>query len=96
MGCDAGLGLRVRGSTALPPIGRTVTVEQDRSAALLVRVWLEGGGDSFRARLTAVGTSGAADPDGGVTVAVSASPSEVVDAVRDWLQDFVGDAPQAD
>ena len=73
-----------------------MTVEQDRSAALLVRVWLEDGVDSFRARLTAVGTSGAADPDAGVTVAVAASPSEVVDAVRDWLQDFLGDAPQAD
>jgi hypothetical protein len=72
-----------------------VTVEQDRSAALLVRVWLEGG-ESFRARLTAVGTSGAADPDDGVTVAVSSSPGEVVDAVRDWLERFVGDARHAD
>ena len=71
-----------------------MTVEQDRSAALLVRVWLEGG-SSFRARVTAVGTSGA-DPDDGGTVAVSASPGEVVDAVREWLQAFVGDAPQAD
>ena len=72
-----------------------MTVEQDRSAALLVRVWLEGGGDAFRARLTAVGTSDG-DPDSGMTVAVSASPGEVVDAVRAWLQAFVGDAPQAD
>jgi hypothetical protein len=74
-----------------------VTVEQDRSAALLVRVWLEGGGrGSFRARLTAVDTSGASGPDEGVTVAVSSSPGEVVDALRDWLEDFVSDALPGD
>ena len=97
MGSDAGghPGPRVRGSTVLPPFGRTVTVEQDPSAALLVRVWLEGG-ESFRARLTAADTSGGADPDGGVTVAVSSSPGEVVDAVRDWLERFVSDALQGD
>ena len=73
-----------------------MTVEQDRSAALLLRVWLEGDGESFRARLTAVDTSGAADPDESPTVAVSSSPGEVVDAVRDWLERFVGDALHGD
>jgi hypothetical protein len=66
-----------------------VTVEQERSAALLVRVWTEGGTGAFRARLTAVDTSGAAPAGKEVAVAVAASPGEVVDAVRAWLSSFV-------
>jgi hypothetical protein len=60
-----------------------------RSAALVVRVWLEGGPDGFRARLT-TGDAGAADA---ITVAVAATPEAVLDAVRAWLDDFV--APSA-
>jgi hypothetical protein len=73
-------------------------MEQDRSAALLVRVRLLEGGAAgpLRARLTAVDTSGASGPDEGVTVAVSSSPGEVVDALRDWLEDFVSDALPGD
>jgi hypothetical protein len=43
-----------------------------------------------------VDTSGASGPDEGVTVAVSSSPGEVVDALRDWLEDFVSDALPGD
>jgi hypothetical protein len=61
-------------------------VVQDPSAALLVRVWLEGPGE-FRARLLtrhheAPGTSAEE-----VTVAVASSPEGVLDAVRAWLGD---------
>lgn len=58
---------------------------EDRSAALLLRVWLEGGTDQFRARVTAVGL----DTEEDRTVALASSPSEVVDAVGDWLDRFV-------
>lgn len=58
---------------------------EDRSAALLLRVWLEDGTDQFRARVTAVGL----DTEEDRTVAVASSPSEVVDAVGDWLDRFV-------
>lgn len=74
-----------------------VARDEERSAALLVRVWTEGGG-AFRARLTAVDTSaggpaGAAPAGEEVTLTVTASPGEVLDAVRAWLDRFVGAAP---
>jgi len=61
---------------------------ENRSAALLVRVWLEAGPDDLRARLTALGPqpSGAA---GDVTVAVTASRRELLDAISDWLDQFL-------
>ncbi len=64
----------------------------DRGAALLVRVWLEGdpGTEAFRARLTTVGTTGGTALGREVTIAVAASPAEVLDAVRHWLDEFVG------
>jgi hypothetical protein len=71
-----------------------VTVDDDRSAALVLRVWLERGTDQFRGRLTAVDTSSTSGAGDGVTVAVAASPREVTDAVSHWLHDFVGDAPK--
>jgi hypothetical protein len=57
----------------------------DRSAALLVRVWLEDGGDTFRARVTAMGLDGSDDR----TVALASSPDDVTDAVNEWLRKFV-------
>jgi len=64
-------------------------VARGRSAALLVRVWTEGGAESFRARVTAVDTSGP-DPTGEeVTVAVAASPGDLLDAVRAWVEEFL-------
>lgn len=68
-------------------------MSDERSAALLVRVWLEGGRDRFRARVSAVGPDGAADDR---TVAVAASPGEVIDAVRDWLDRFLRDGTPLD
>jgi len=56
----------------------------DRSAALLVRVWLEDGADTFRARVTAVGLDGAGDR----TIAVTSSPDAVTSAVSEWLREF--------
>jgi hypothetical protein len=58
---------------------------EDRSAALLVRVWLEDGTEHFRARLTAVGMHGSEDR----TVALAASTSDLIDAVSKWLDDFL-------
>jgi hypothetical protein len=60
-----------------------------RSAALVVRVWLEDGPDGFRARLTTGDTATGSGAGNAVTVAVAATPEAVVDAVRAWLDDFV-------
>jgi hypothetical protein len=66
-----------------------VTVGEDRSAVLLVRVWLEDGADSFRARLTTPDPSGDTGPDAGLTVALVSSPDAVSRAVRSWLRAFL-------
>ena len=71
-----------------------VILDDDRSAALVIRVWLEGQADHFRSRLTAADTSPGSTPGDEVTVAVVSSPREVTDAVSQWLQDFVRDAPK--
>ena len=65
---------------------------EDRSAALLVRVWLEDGAEHFRARVTAVGVHGSEDR----TVALAASTSDLIDAVSRWLDDFVRYGPVTD
>ncbi len=59
----------------------------DPSAALLIRVWLEGSRE-LRARLLTVRGATAQTPAEEVTVAVTSSPDEVLDAVRNWLDDF--------
>lgn len=70
-------------------------MERERTAALLVRVWLEEDADGFRARVTEVGApGGAADAD--TTVAVAATPSDLIDAVRGWLDGFVKGGGQPD
>ena len=66
-------------------------MSDERSAALLVRVWLEGGERAFRARLS--GLTGSATPEES-TVAVAASPDEVVAAVQRWLAEFVRGAAE--
>jgi hypothetical protein len=71
-----------------------VTLNQDRSASLLVRVWLEGGTDGFRARLTTVDTSPGHDDGAELTVGVASSPSDVIRLVQTWLNVFLG--PGAD
>jgi hypothetical protein len=69
-----------------------VTVDGDRSAALLVRIWLEDGAQSFRGRLTTLGTSPGRRGTEEATVALAASPDDVLDAVRAWLDAFLRDA----
>jgi hypothetical protein len=59
-------------------------VVQDPSAALLLRVWLEGPGE-FRARLLTLRADAAGASAEEVTVAVASSPEDVLDAVRAWL-----------
>lgn len=77
-------------------VGKTVTLDQDRSASLLVRVWLESGTDGsgtegFRARLTSVDTSPGAGAGGDeVTVGVASSPADVLAIVDTWLTTFLG------
>jgi hypothetical protein len=67
-----------------------VTVDEDRSGVLLVRVWLEDGADGFRARLTALGP-GRRDEEGQErTVALASSPAATAAAVFAWLRDVVG------
>ena len=63
----------------------------DPSAALLIRVWTEGSSE-FRARLMNLRGATAQAPAEEVTVAVASSPGGVLDAVRDWLDDFIGNA----
>jgi hypothetical protein len=65
-------------------------VVQDPSAALLVRVWLEGPGE-FRARLLTRHGDAAGTSAEEVTVAVASSPEGVLDAVRAWLGDVTRD-----
>ena len=78
------------------PRGTDVTVDQDPSAALVVRAWLENGTE-FRARLTSAGTtSGDQVPGEDLTFALASSPEAVVEAVRAWLADFVAAPPGRD
>lgn len=73
-----------------------MAVAEEPSAVLLVRVWLEGEEGAFRARLSGIGgPAGSATPEES-TVAVAASPRDVVVAVERWLDDFLrgtGDDP---
>jgi hypothetical protein len=69
--------------------GGMVTVDQERSASLLVRVWSESGTDGFRARLTSVDTApGAGGAE--MTVGVASSPADVLALVGTWLNTFLG------
>jgi len=67
-----------------------VILDQARSATLLVRVWLEDGGDAFRARLTSVDTSPGRETAAELPVSVVSSPDEVIAGVGSWLRGFLG------
>jgi hypothetical protein len=71
-----------------------VTLNDDRSAVLVIRVWIEGGTDEIRGRLTAAYTSSGSAVGEEVTVAVASSQRELTEAVGDWLRQFVRDAPK--
>jgi hypothetical protein len=64
-------------------------MDGDPSAVLVVRVWLEGDTDQFRARLMTVGTTPGRGVGEEVAVTVAASPGDVVRAVRAWLEEFL-------
>jgi hypothetical protein len=70
-----------------------VTVNVDRSAALVIRVWDEGGASGFRARLSSVHTSPGQD-DGEETLVLASSPGDVVTAVRTWLDRVMPTDPE--
>ncbi len=63
-----------------------MSVADDRSTTLLLRVWTEGGADEFRARLLTIGPDGQHSER---TVAVASSPDGVLDAVSRWLEEFL-------
>jgi hypothetical protein len=67
-----------------------VALDQDRSASLLVRVWVEGGTDQFRARLTGVETSPGDSAASEVAVGLASSPGDVITLVESWLTSFLG------
>jgi hypothetical protein len=71
-------------------------VRDDRSAALLVRVWLEDGTGEFRARLSAVAGNGPDEPGEDRTVALASSPRDVLDAVSHWLDGFTRNRTELD
>ena len=64
-------------------------MDGDPSAVLVVRVWLEGDTDQFRARLMTAGTTPGSGVGEEVTVTVASSPGLVVRAVRAWLDEFL-------
>jgi hypothetical protein len=65
-----------------------VTLNDDRSGTLILRVWLESGTNDLRGRLTTVDTSiGHEGAD--LTVGVASSVDGLVDAVRAWLDQFL-------
>jgi hypothetical protein len=73
-------------------MGRKLTSIDERSATLLVRVWVEGGTDNFRGRLATVDTSQAHNGDGELSFTVTSSPSATLEAVRSWLDAFLAGA----
>lgn len=66
-----------------------MTLNQDRSASLLIRVWLESEAEGFRARLTSVDTTPGAE-GAEVTVGVVSSPTDVLAVVGSWMTTFLG------
>jgi hypothetical protein len=67
-------------------------VDGDRSAVLLLRVWLADGARTFRGRLTKVDTSVARRGDEETSVAVVSSPRDAAEVVRTWLNRFLDEA----
>jgi hypothetical protein len=68
-------------------------VDGDRSAVLLLRVWLTDGARTLRGRLTKVDTSLARRGGEETSVAVVSSPRDAAEVVRAWLDLFLDEAP---
>lgn len=66
-------------------------MDGDRRGALLVRVWLEDGPETFRARLAVLEGAGQEEAQQVLTVTLAASPRDVVAAVSEWLDNFMRD-----
>lgn len=70
-------------------------VGNHRSAALLLRVWLEDGAETFRGRLTSIDTAPGRQGSEEANVAVVSSPGDAAEAVRAWLAEFLDGAPES-
>lgn len=70
-----------------------VTLNDHRSATLILRVWLESATDDFRGRLTTLDTT-VGHEGAELAVGVTASPADLVNAVRAWLDEFLGQAAE--
>jgi len=57
---------------------------RSRSGVLLLRVWTEEEGPSFRARISSVGADSSEQ-----AVAVAADVERAIEMIRDWLGQFV-------
>jgi hypothetical protein len=68
-------------------------VDDDRSAVLLLRVWLADGAQTFRGRLMKMDTSVARRGAEETSVALVSSPRDAAKAVRTWLEGFLDEAP---
>ena len=68
-------------------------VDGDRSAVLLLRVWLADGARTVRGRLTKVDTSPGRRGGEETSVAVVSSPRDAAEVVRAWLDGFLEEAP---
>jgi hypothetical protein len=87
----SGLTVSERGSGRPCMVGGSAVDLDDRNGALVIRVWLESGG-GFRARVIAADLTDPSRSDAERTIAVAASPGEVMAAVRGWLDDFLDGA----
>jgi hypothetical protein len=93
----AGLGrLQRLGITLGDGAGEGVLLREDRSAVLLLRVWLESDAEGFRARLTEMGVGDPEGPAEDHTYAVAASPRDVLRSVSQWLDEFLEADPVGD
>lgn len=68
-------------------------MDGDRSAVLLLRVWLADGARTFRGRLMEMDTSVARRGGEETSVAVVSSPRDAAEVVRTWLDRFLDEAP---
>jgi len=82
-------------SCEAPERPRGWSVDGDRSAVLLLRVWLADGARTFRGRLTTMDTSVVRSGGGETSVAVVSSPRDAAEVVRRWLDRFLEEATDA-